>query len=224
VGLLAGAIRWYAVWIAGVAGYLAGSVLTADLVARAASRHAAAVDIRAVGSGNPGAANVMANLGTAWGLAVLAGDIAKGILAALVGRVIAGPAGAYAAGIGAVAGHCFPAWSGFRGGKGVATSAGTTWVLFPAYVPIDMALLAASYARIRHTTAATVVTSLAFVAAAIVWWRFRLPNAWGPRPTAGLPIYAAATAAMIVYRFLAAPAHLGDRPAERPSDPSSALE
>jgi glycerol-3-phosphate acyltransferase PlsY len=144
----------------------------------------------------------MANAGTGWGLAVLAGDMGKGALAAIIGRLIAGGPGAFAAGIGVVAGHCFPAWSRFRGGKGVATSAGTTFVLFPAYVPFDIALIAATYVRIRHATAATLLTSSAFVVAAFAWWRLRLPNAWGPRPGIGLPIYAVATVSMIAYRFL----------------------
>ncbi|MCA9825625.1 MAG: glycerol-3-phosphate acyltransferase [Dehalococcoidia bacterium] len=215
MGLLTGAIRWYGIWVAGVAGYLLGSVLTADVVARIARGRASpgdAVDIRSVGSGNPGAANVMANMGTGWGIAVLAGDIGKGALAALTGRFLMGGPGAFAAGIGAVAGHCFPAWADFRGGKGIATSAGTTWVLFPLYVPIDMALILVSYLRIRHATAATFITSGAFVLAALAWWRLRLPNAWAPSPGPGLPLYAAATTAMIVYRFLAAPPHRGDRP------------
>ena len=93
----------------------------------------------------------------------------------------------------------------------MATSAGTTLVLFPVYVPADVALIAATYARIRHATAATLLASAAFVLAAVVWWRFRLPNAWGPKPGVGLPIYAIATTAMIAYRFFAAPSHLGDR-------------
>ena len=196
---------------AAVAGYAVGSVLTADLVSQLASRrNGGAVDLRATGSGNPGAANVMANLGANWGIAVLAGDIIKGAADAQAGRAIAGDAGAYLAASGAVLGHCFPLWSGFRGGKGVATSAETTVVCFPDYVPVDIGLVAASWLASRHAGKATVGASAAFVLAAFAWYRFRLPNAWGAKPTAGLPLYAAATAAIIGYKFLSAPRHFGN--------------
>ncbi len=194
-------------------GYLAGSVLTADPAARAARRvRRTEVDLRAVGSGNPGAANAMANLGTTWGLAVLAGDIAKGAAAGAGGRWIAGDAGAYAAASAAVGGHCFPVWSRFRGGKGVATSAGTTLAVFPAYVPVDLGLVAVSWVASRHAARATLATSALFVVAAALWKRHQWPNLWGPKPTWGMPLYAVATSAMIAYRFASAPAHRGNLP------------
>ncbi|MGI8925445.1 MAG: glycerol-3-phosphate acyltransferase [Tepidiformaceae bacterium] len=204
--------RLYRGWLAAVAGYLIGSILTADVAARLANRgRTASVDLRATGSGNPGAANAMANLGTGWGAAVLAGDILKGGAAAQAGRIIAGDGGAYVAATAAVAGHCFPAWSGFRGGKGVATSAGTTLVCFPAYIPIDSALVVTSWLASKHAGKATAIASTVFVASAWAWRRFRLPNAWGTKPTTGLPLYALATTAIIAYKFLTAPRHMGDR-------------
>jgi glycerol-3-phosphate acyltransferase PlsY len=194
-------------------GYLVGSILTADIATKAANRvRRQEVDLRAVGSGNPGAANAMANLGTVWGLGVLLGDIAKGATAGVGGRWIAGNAGSYAAATAAVAGHCFPAWSRFRGGKGVATSAGTTLAVFPAYVPVDVGVIGLSWVASRHATRATLAASALFVVAAAVWsWR-QWPNLWGPKPTLGLPIYAALTTAMIAYRFASATAHKGDLP------------
>ncbi len=199
--------------LATLAGYLIGSVLTADVVAHVARRRGGeAVDLRATGSGNPGAANVMANLGTGWGVAVLVGDILKGGAGAQAGRMLAGNAGAYLAATAAVIGHCFPAWSRFRGGKGVATSAGTTLVCFPAYIPVDVGLVALSWVASRHAGKATAVASAAFVLAAYSWHRFQLPNAWGTKPTAALPLYAAATSVLIGYKFLAAPRHAGNRP------------
>ncbi len=59
-----------------------------------------------------------------------------------------------------------------------------------------------------------------FVVAALAWRLFRLPNAWGTKPTWGLPLYAAATSAIIAYRFLGAPAHMGDRPKHGPGQSS----
>ena len=204
--------RLYRLWLAAVAGYLVGSILTADLATKAAGhRSGQRVDLRAVGSGNPGAANAIHNLGPGWAAAILAGDIAKGAVAAQAGRWIGGTAGAYIGATAAVAGHCFPAWSGFRGGKGVATSAGTTLVVFPAYVPVDAGVVGVSWFASRHTGKATAVASSLFVVAALLWkWR-QLPTLWGPRPTWGLPLYAAATTAMIAYRFRSAPAHMGNR-------------
>ena len=140
-------------------GYLTGCILSADIAARLANSGARKpVDLRAVGSGNPGGANAMANLGPGWGVAVILGDIAKGGLAAQAGRIIAGNAGAYFAATAAVAGHCFPAFSNFRGGKGVGTSAGTTLVCFPAFIPIDVALVAGSFAWSKHAGKATAAT------------------------------------------------------------------
>ena len=95
-------------------GYLCGCFLTAEAVAwRHAGQSAAAL-----GSGNPGMANIASQLGRSWGAVVLLGDIAKTILAWLLGRLLC-PGLALAplwTGLGAVLGHNFPFWRGFRGG------------------------------------------------------------------------------------------------------------
>ena len=118
--------------------YVLGTFPSADLAAHLALGRKA--DIRAMGSGNPGAANVMTQLGKKWGLFVLVLDVAKGAAACAAGRWMAGGAGASAAGSAAVIGHCFPLWNGFRGGKGVATGAGQVLMTFPAYFPINLAI------------------------------------------------------------------------------------
>ena len=71
---------------AALAGYLIGTFPTADLVTRIATR--GKVDIRAVGSGNPGGLNAMKAVGTKWGVVVILIDILKGVAAALVGWLI----------------------------------------------------------------------------------------------------------------------------------------
>lgn len=132
---------------AGGLAYLIGSFPTADLAARIAARRASRdrpVNLRETGTKNPGALNAAKVLGAKWGLAVLAGDVLKGAIACAAGRRIGGGDGAYVAGIGSVWGHCLPLWSGFRGGKGVATSAGTSIVCFPAYMPFDLGLAGAT--------------------------------------------------------------------------------
>lgn len=132
-------------------GYLCGCFLTAEAVAwRHAGQSAAAL-----GSGNPGMANIASQLGRSWGAVVLLRDIAKTILAWLLGRLLC-PGLALAplwTGLGAVLGHNFPFWRGFRGGKGVAVTCaclvlfsplwgglaclgGLAAVLFSGYLPL----------------------------------------------------------------------------------------
>ena len=194
--------RWSGLLAAAAAGYACGLLPTADLVARAAS--GGRRDLRREGSGNPGAANAIAVLGPGWGGVVLAGDVAKGVVACVVGRRLGSGGGANLAGTMAVVGHCFPVTSRFRGGKGVATSAGQVAATLPAYLPIDLgvAYLASTGPWRRRAWAATTIASVAWVGAAALWWRRGWPNLWGPPPTASLPLAAAATSALIFTRFL----------------------
>ena len=121
-----------------VAGYLLGTFPSAELITRIATR--GKVDIREFGSGNPGTLNAIHAIGNVWGMVVLFFDVAKGVAAGFLGWALAGPEGAYAAATASIAGHIFPVWSGFRGGKGVATSAGACLAVFPAYFPINLAV------------------------------------------------------------------------------------
>lgn len=206
-------VRLYRLWLAGVAGYLIGSILTADLASRVANLgNDDAVDLRATGSGNPGAGNAFANLGKGWGAAVLVGDLLKGGAGAQAGRMIAGDGGAYFAGTASVIGHCFPAWTEFRGGKGVATSAGTTLVCFPAFIPLEVAGVLGSFAATKSAGKTTAIVCGLFVISAYTWRRFGWRNAWGPTPTSALPLYVLATSGLMAYKFLTAPKHMGDRP------------
>src|SRR5205085_478030 len=84
-------------------GYLLGTIPFADLAARAATE--GTVDLRTVGSGNPGATNASAVLGKRWGAAVLAADVAKAAGACMVGRAIAGDLGAHVGGTASVVGR-----------------------------------------------------------------------------------------------------------------------
>ena len=193
---------------AAAAGYLLGTLPTADVAARVASGGTA--DLRTAGTGNPGGANALVVLGRAWGYGIMAVDMAKGAAACGAGRRLAGEAGAHVAGTAAVVGHCFPVWNGFRGGKGVAASVGQCLATFPVYVPFDVGLawLTATPQWSRRvgtrTLVATAVASGAWVGAAGLWWRRGWPNAWAPRATAGLPVAAAASSAVILSRFAAA--------------------
>ena len=192
---------------AAAAGYLLGTVPSADAAVRLAGSGA---DLRTEGTGNPGGANALVVLGKAWGYGVMLADMAKGAAACGVGRRLGGTAGAHVAGTAAVVGHCFPVWNGFRGGKGVAASVGQCAATFPVYVPFDLGLawLTATpqWGRTvgNRTLVATAIASTTWVAAATVWWRKGWPNAWAPKPTAGLPLAAAASSAVILSRFASA--------------------
>ena len=112
-------------------GYLFGSFLTAEVVARVVSGKSA----RQLGTGNPGMANIMAQLGKGAGLLTLAGDTLKTVAACgaayYATAPLIGQASILYAGLGAVLGHNYPAWAGFRGGKGVAVTC--VWLVL--YLP-----------------------------------------------------------------------------------------
>jgi glycerol-3-phosphate acyltransferase PlsY len=181
------------------AGYLLGTVPSADVASRIAT--GGATDLRTVGTGNPGAVNAMHVLGKAWGYGILFADVAKGAMASALGRGLAGDVGAHVAGTAAVVGHCFPVWNGFKGGKGAATSCGQCLMTFPVYFPVDLGVAWAMAKWRQRTFPATVVASTMWVLAGTLWWRRGWPNAWGPRPSAGLPLAAAASSGVILYKF-----------------------
>ena len=118
------------------AGILFGSFLTAEYVARRLTGQSA----RALGSGNPGMANIMATLGKGPGFAVLAGDVAKTVLACALCRLVLAPQLGHTAilyaGAGAILGHNYSLFHKGRGGKGVAVTC--TWLIL--YLPVTGAL------------------------------------------------------------------------------------
>jgi glycerol-3-phosphate acyltransferase PlsY len=121
--------------------YLLGSVVGSLVIGRLRG----GVDIRKLGSGNPGSTNALRTQGLAFGLWVIVIDVVKGIVAAalipLIPIPVAASSGELAAWLpascafAAVLGHVFPVWHGFRGGKGVATLVG-------AYAGLEIVLLA----------------------------------------------------------------------------------
>src|SRR6185295_17919152 len=111
--------------------YLIGSIPFALLLAR--RWHVS--DLRLVGSGNLGAANVMRASGVTAGVLVALLDMAKGAASVMLAeRLSAGPAAPALAAFAAVVGHIYPVWLRFRGGKGVATACGAFSVLTPAAI------------------------------------------------------------------------------------------
>jgi glycerol-3-phosphate acyltransferase PlsY len=151
-----------------LAAYAVGSIPFAVI----AGRLWKGVDIRSEGSGNAGATNVYRVLGWKAALAVLAADFAKGFLpvffsaglpALMSGSSPAGPLSPTVLKImvlaAAVLGHAFPLWAGFRGGKGVACSAGGITALFPAAAPVCLAVFALTLLFTSYVSAASLVTA-----------------------------------------------------------------
>jgi len=160
--------------------YLIGSIPTGFLVARAKG-----VDIRAVGSGNIGATNTMRVLGKPAGIFVMIVDAAKGFCTCVLAAIyfdccVPGPDyfdDAYwilskrlmlIAGICAVLGHNYPFWLKFKGGKGIATTAGVYLALAPAALGIALAVFILTVLITRYVSLGSIVAAIVLPVA--VWF------------------------------------------------------
>lgn len=123
------------------------------------------IDLRLVGSGNTGATNAMRVLGLKVGIPVMILDIGKGVAAVVIARGLSSedivPVLAAAA---AVAGHMYPLFLGFKGGKGVATGAGTMLALVPAIGLAAFVLWLTVSLATRYVSIGSVVTAIAYPA------------------------------------------------------------
>ena len=125
--------------VAGVLALAAAFALGSLPSAYVAARVLAGVDIREVGSGNPGALNAGDRLGKMVGALVLLADAGKGVLAvALAQRLAAGDGWVYASAFLAVAGHNFSPFLRFRGGKGAATALGAAAYILPGITALSI--------------------------------------------------------------------------------------
>jgi len=136
--------------------YLLGSIPFAFLAGRARG-----VDLRTVGSGNLGAANVFRTLGREMGIAVMAADILKGVVAVVIARLLTDDPWPAVAAAAAMAGHVFPVWLRFKGGKGVAVAGGAVIALMPLVALICFAIWIAVVAATRYTSLAAILACLA---------------------------------------------------------------
>jgi len=128
----------------------------------------AGIDLREKGSGNVGATNAMRNMGIGLGLASLAGDLLKGVLAAWLGLHYGGETLAAFCGAMAAFAHCYTIFLGFRGGKAVATSAGVVLMLMPRVLVVLFFLLViivviTRYVSLGSVSAAAILPVMAVV-------------------------------------------------------------
>jgi glycerol-3-phosphate acyltransferase PlsY len=162
--------------------YLLGSVVGSLVIGRLKG----GVDIREMGSGNAGATNAIRTQGAAFGIAVIIIDIAKGWLAAgwLPGLALPGiPADptigrdwlAVCCAVASVAGHVWPLWHDFRGGKGGATLAGVLLALAPVLLVIAVATWLGFALLFGYVGLATVAAAASVPVAAAAFARESLP-------------------------------------------------
>jgi glycerol-3-phosphate acyltransferase PlsY len=133
-----------------LAGYLSGSIPSGVMI----SKLAGVDDIMSLGSGNTGATNVFRVLGPKYAFPVLAIDILKGALPACfaLNSLDMGKAGALAVGVCAILGHNWSVFLRFRGGKGVATTAGAAIVVFPKLLGVAFIVFLVTVAVSRYVS------------------------------------------------------------------------
>ncbi|HPT16059.1 MAG TPA: glycerol-3-phosphate 1-O-acyltransferase PlsY [Kiritimatiellia bacterium] len=149
-----------------LAAYLLGSIPNGLLIARLKG-----VDLQKVGSGNIGATNVFRCVGKGWGIAAFVLDAVKGFVPGFFfPRLLesAPPWLGLACGVAAVAGHNWPVWLKFKGGKGVSTSAGMLLGIAPAAVGVGFAVFALTVALTRFVSLGSILAAIA-VPAAYLW-------------------------------------------------------
>ena len=153
--------------------YLLGSISAGFLVGSSAG-----VDVRSAGSGNIGATNVARTLGWKKGLVTLFADVAKGFLPVLAAHLLdLGNAAAAAAGLAAFAGHLYPVFLRFKGGKGVATAAGVYLAAMPLGILVVLGVFVLVMLAARRVSLASLSAA---VLAPVVAWTLSYPEevAW----------------------------------------------
>jgi glycerol-3-phosphate acyltransferase PlsY len=188
----------YAAYVGGLlASYLLGSVPFGLLLARSRG-----IDIRQHGSGNIGATNVFRVVGKGVGITTFVLDFLKGFVPALLFPVVAvhvsgQPVPALlglACGCAAIAGHNWPIFLKFRGGKGVATSAGMLTGAAPAAVGVGLAAWVVLFVSSRYVSVASIGAALCV---GIAGWFFYMVEGWGK------PLMLTILALLVIWRHRA---------------------
>ncbi len=162
--------------------YLLGSIVFGILI----SKHFCHDDVRTHGSGSAGMTNMLRNYGKAAGAATAVGDVAKGAVAVILGRLIFAwmllgtgiepVCGAYLAGIFAVIGHTLPVYFGFKGGKGVLVGAGAILATSPVVVLALLIVFLIEFAITRIVSLGSIIVAGLYPILAIVYWAWQGAN------------------------------------------------
>lgn len=155
-------------WIVvGLAGYFLGNIHTSIIVSRIIAKE----DVRTQGSGNAGTTNIVRMLGLRAGFITLAGDMLKAVLASLIGLWLLGEYGSLLGGIACVAGHNWPVVFKFKGGKGIAATAGTLLVTEPIVFLIlfPLSLLFIRLIRVVSIVSLCAVSCAVAITCALKW-------------------------------------------------------
>lgn len=152
--------------------YLYGAIPFGLLIGKARG-----VDLLQYGSGRTGATNTLRTLGRGASALAFLGDFSKGALAVVLARLLLGsPLAEIAAGFCAVAGHNWSVYIGFRGGRGVATSAGALAIMTPPVVAAGIAVFLIVLKLSRYVSLSSVATAVAVPVAIIpMVYYFRFP-------------------------------------------------
>lgn len=177
-----------AIVAAGVVGYALGMLNPAALIARIRQ-----VDLRRIGSGNPGATNVARAFGMRWAVVVAVLDIAKGFIPAALFMAIAGPLAAEVAGVAAVLGHITSPLLRGRGGKGVATALGAVLGVAPALAGIVLGVFAIGFLIVRRVGIASAIAAGALSVVGII----SVLAGWYP---ASVALFSTVIAVLVVFR------------------------
>lgn len=176
-----------------LAGYALGGVPTADWIAR---RHG--IDLRAQGSGNPGANNAMRLGGRRLAATILAVEILKGAIGVGAGALVGGESGMALAGVGAVLGNVLNPYRSFRGGQGLGITAGVLLTALPVPAATGLVVIAVVVRLVRWSAPATLVALVASVVAA----RWMPAHPWGIEDRGWATILAVGLAATVAPKQL----------------------
>ena len=159
-----------------IIGYLFGSVCVAVLFTRYKYRE----DVRDNGSGNAGATNVARVYGFRAGIITFLGDALKTVLGAGIGWLLAGEMGLVLGTAGAIVGHCFPIFFGFRGGKGVSVGAALALIADPLGGIMSLTVFAILAFSTRIVSLSSMIASALFPVFCLIL------GVSGPRLTLGI--------------------------------------
>lgn len=151
--------------------YLIGSIPFSLII----SRLSKGVDIRNIGSGNLGATNVLRVIGKKEALLALIGDVLKGTLPVMLAFYFLEDFWVAVTAVLVVLGHVFPVFSGFKGGKGVATSLGALLVIIPSTIIISVVIWIAVLVVYRYASLASIIAALSIP---LLCWALKTPLAF----------------------------------------------